>query len=237
MTAANLMDIQTILIVDDSKPLVQLFREHILKSHKYVVRACYNGQEALDILDSEKIDLIILDIQMPVMDGLQFLTELHNRSIWMPVIIMTGEQIEENERKFGDFGIVDFLNKPVSLDELDRRIDDVLRRRVNKDSISGISIIGILQVLEMERKTGILTVRIGKKDGKIFFKEGKVVDIEIDNLNVEDSLEEIIKSDMKKQKISIEYIHHRRENKIEKSLTELLLDAARIWDEKNKDNS
>jgi DNA-binding response OmpR family regulator len=227
------MDIQTILIVDDSKPLVELFKEHIIKQHKYVVRTSYNGKEALEILDEEHIDLIILDIQMPVMDGLQFLAELHNRRIWLPVIIMTGEKIELSEEKFREFGIVDYLNKPISFEELDKRIEDILKRRSNRDSISGISLLGILQVLEMERKTGILSLKIGENDGKIFFKSGKVVDIEVGNLTIEEALEECIKCDMEMRKIDIEYINHRRDNKINKSLTLLLLDAARVWDEKN----
>ena len=111
------MEIQTILIVDDSKPLVELFKEHIVKQHKYVVRTSYNGKEALEILKTENIDLIILDIQMPIMDGLQFLAELHNRKIWLPVIIMTGEKIELSEEKFREFGIVDYLNKPISFED------------------------------------------------------------------------------------------------------------------------
>jgi len=229
------MDIQTILIVDDSKPLVELFKDHIIKLHKYVVRTSYNGSEALKVLEEEKVDLIILDIQMPVMDGLQFLTELHNRKIWLPVIIMTSERIELSEERFSAFGIVDYLNKPISFEEVDKRIEDILKRRVNKDSISGISLLGILQVLEMERKTGILSLKIGERDGKIFFKNGKVVDIEVGDLSIDEALEECIKSDMEMRKFDIEYINHRRDNKINKSLTVMLLDAARIWDEKNVD--
>jgi len=228
------MDIQTILIVDDSKPLVQILKEHFLKQHKYVIQTSYNGKEALEQLNKNDVDLIILDINMPEMDGLQFLAELHNRKIWLPVIIMTGEKIEVSEKKFGEFGIVDYLNKPVDFDVLDQRIEDILKIRTNRDSISGISLLGILQILEMERKTGILTLKLGEQDGKIFFKEGKVADIEVGNMTVDEALEECIKSEVDKKQIQIEYISHRREDKIKKSLTEMLLDAARVWDEKNK---
>lgn len=226
---------QNILFVDDSRPLVQLFLDFMSKKgQKYGFLTASNGEEALKLLNKEKIDLIVLDIQMPVMDGLQLLAELHNRRIWLPIIIMTGANIEISEKKFGEFGIVDYLKKPVSFEDLDKRIGEILKKIENRDLISGISIFGILQVLEMEKKTGILTLKIGDKDGKVFFKDGKVADIEADGLVVEDALNEFIKPDMETKKLNIEYINHRRENKINKSLTQMLLEAAKDWDEKNK---
>lgn len=229
------MSIQNILFVDDSKPLVQLFSDHMLKKgNKYGFLTASNGQEALEILSNEIIVVIILDIQMPVMDGLQFLAELHNRKIWLPVIIMTGTNLEISEKKFGEYGIVDYLKKPVFFEELDKKINEILKRTENKDLISGISIFGILQVLEMEKKTGIMSLRIGNQDGKIFFKEGKVADIEAGGLSVDEAIKEFVRPDMETKKINIEYINHRRENKINKSLTQMVLEAAKEWDEQNK---
>ena len=228
------MIIQTILIVDDSKPLVHILKEHIIKENKYVVRTAYNGEEALEVLDGDRIDLIILDIEMPVMDGLQLLAELHNRKIWLPVIILTGKKIDLSESKFREFGIVDFMEKPFDFQEIDQRIDDVLKRRVNADSISGISLFSILQVLEMEKKTGILTLKIGNIDGKIFFRDGVVADIEAGDLSQEEALKKCTIADMEKEKINIEYINHTRESKINVSLTEMLLEASRLVDEEDK---
>lgn len=229
------MNTHNILFVDDSKPLAQLFLDFMSKmGRKYGLATAGNGEEALKVLQNEKIDLIVLDIRMPMMDGLQLLAELHNRRIWLPVIIMTGADIEISEKKFAEFGIVDYLKKPFSFEELDKRIGEILKRIENKDLISGISIFGILQVLEMEKKTGILTLKIGDKDGKIFFKDGKVADIETPGWAVEDTLNEFIKPDLETNKLNIEYINHRRENKINKSLTQMLLEAANDWDEKNK---
>ncbi len=226
---------QNILFVDDSKPLVQLFRDHMLKKgSKYGLFTAANGQEALEILKKETIALVILDIQMPVMDGLQFLAELHNRRIWLPIIIMTGTDMEMSEKKFGEYGIVDYLKKPVLFNDLDKKITEILARRENRDSISGISILGILQVLEMEKKTGILSLQIGDQDGRIFFKEGKVADIEAGGLSVDEAIAGFVKPDMKIKKINIEYFNHLRENIINKSLTEMVLKAVKEWNEPNK---
>jgi DNA-binding response OmpR family regulator len=229
------MSIQNVLFVDDSKPLVQLFTDYMSKKkHKYGFITASNGEEALKILKSGIIVLVILDIQMPVMDGLQFLAELHNRKIWLPVIIMTGSDMEISEKKFGEYGIVDYLKKPVFFEDLDKRINEILTRTENKDMISGISIFGILQVLEMEKKTGIMSLKIGNQEGKIFFKEGKVADIEAGGLSVDEAIREFVKPDMEIKKINIEYINHLRENKINKSLTQMVLEAAKEWDEQKK---
>ncbi len=229
------MSIPTILFVDDSKPFVQLFLDFLAKKeNKYRFLTANNGQEGLEILEREAIDLIILDIQMPVMDGLQFLAELHNRKIWFPIIIMTGMDLAVSEKRFGEYGIVDFLKKPAFLEDLEERISEILKRKENKDLISGISIFGILQVLEMEKKTGIMSLKIGGQDGKIFFKDGKVADIEAGGLSVDDSIKEFVRPDMETKKINIEYINHRRENKINKSLTQMVLTAAKEWDESNR---
>jgi len=229
------MSTQNILFVDDSKPLVQLFLDHMIKKgHNYGFFTAANGQQALEILKKETIVLIILDIQMPVMDGLQFLAELHNRRIWLPVIIMTGTDMEISEKKFGEYGIVDYLKKPVFFEDLDKRIIEILKRTENKDMISGISIFGILQILEMEKKTGIMSLKIGDHEGKIFFKEGKVADIEAGGLSVDEAIGEFVKPDMEIKKINIEYINHLRENKINKSLTQMVLEATKEWDEQNK---
>jgi FixJ family two-component response regulator len=171
---------------------------------------------------------------MPVMDGLQFLTELHNRNIWLPIIIMTGTDLPVSEKKFSEFGIVDYLKKPALLEDLEEKIEEILIKKENKDLISGISIFGILQVLEMEKKTGIMSLIIDGHDGKIFFKDGKVADIEAGTLSIAEAINEFVKPNMEAKKINIEYINHRRENKINKSLTQMVLEAAKEWDEKNK---
>jgi CheY-like chemotaxis protein len=229
------MSIKNILFVDDSKPFIQIFLDYIGKKGKlYGFITAANGKEALEILEKEKLEMIILDIQMPVMDGLQFLTELHNRNIWLPIIIMTGTDMPVSEKKFSEFGIVDYLKKPALFEDLEEKIEEILIKKENKDLISGISIFGILQLLEMEKKTGIMSLKIDGYDGKIFFKDGKVADIEAGPLSIAEAINEFVKPNMEAKKINIEYINHRRENKINKSLTQMVLEAAKEWDEKNK---
>lgn len=230
------MDKQTILIVDDDRKLVQLLKETILNEENgYEVRTAYNGKEALNVIKKEKVDLVLLDISMPVMSGIQVLTELHNKKMWLPTIILTAYGEKEVDKKFQEFGIVDFINKPLDLKKLVKRIGEVLKNREHKDSISGMSLSAILQVLEMEQRTGVLTIKTKDSEGRIFFKDGRFVDIEAGDLSLEEALGEFIGNSSMNKEISIEYLNHRRSERINKSLTEILLEASRIHDEDEND--
>ena len=226
------MEKQTILIVDDDKKVVQLLKESILKvGNGYQVETAYDGSEALNIIEKRQVDLVLLDINMPVLSGVEVLTELHNKKLWLPIIILTAYGEKEVEEKFQEFGIVDFQNKPLDLKKLIGRIEEILKNREHKDSISGMSLTTILQVLEMEKRTGVLTIIMDDQDGRIFFKEGRVVDIEAGKLSVEDALGKFIGDTSQDKEINIEYLNHRRSEKINKSLTEILLEASRLHDE------
>ena len=226
------MDKQTILIVDDEKKVLELLKETIGElGSEYKVLTARNGKEALKTFEKEKIDLVLLDINMPVMSGVQVLSELHNKKIWLPIIILTAYNVKGMEQKFLEFGIVDYLRKPLDLKKLKKRVEEILRNRTKKDSISGMSLAAILQVLEMEQRTGVLTIKTDKTNGRIFFKEGRVVDIEAEGLSAEEALGDLLDESTKHKEISIEYLNHRRTEKINKSLTEILLEASKLIDE------
>ncbi len=206
---------QTILLVDDEIVFVQSVKNYILKKeNKYLVKTAYNGKEALKILENEKIDLVVLDINMPVMDGIQLLAELYNRNSWLPIIILTSVSFEKKEELYKKFGIVEFLNKPIVFEGLFLRIRKILKIRENKDIIYDMSLQDMIQILEVEKITGVLTVNFEKGDGRIFFKKGELVDIEVKGLSKEKALAECLKSDKEGYKISIEYINHSKDRKI-----------------------
>ncbi|MCX6583021.1 MAG: response regulator [Candidatus Aminicenantes bacterium] len=232
------MNKQTILIVEDDKKVVELLKETIEEiGNGCAIKIAYNGKEAVEILEKEKIELALLDIKMPVMDGVQVLTELHNRKIWLPIIILTAYSVKDIEHKLLEFGIVDYLSKPLDIPKLKKRIKELLKNREQKDSISGMSLAAILQVLEMEQRTGVISIKTDKKSGRIFFKKGMVVDIDAEGLSPEEALGELLDQTNKDQAISIEYLEHRRKEKINKSLTEILLEASRLLDEDKKEGA
>lgn len=230
------MDKQTILIVEDDKKIIELLKETIKEvGNTCNIKVSHNGKEALEVLTKEKIDLALLDIRMPVMDGVQVLAELHNKNIWVPIIILTAHSVKDIEPNLLEYGIVDYLSKPLDLDKLKDRIKEVLKNREQKDSISGMSLAAILQVLEMEQRTGVISIKAGNKDGRIFFKKGRVVDIEAGGLSPEEALGDLLDHMGTEKEISIEYLNHRKSERINKSLTEILLEASRLLDEDKKD--
>lgn len=109
----------TILVVDDYEVNQQLLA-HILRRNQYDICVANNGYEALDILAEKEIDLVILDIDMPEMDGLSLLQQLRQDPHWakLPIIILTASGDIEHRHIARQLGANQFLNKPVSSFEL-----------------------------------------------------------------------------------------------------------------------
>lgn len=231
------MATQTILIVEDDLKVVELAKAAVEKiGMEYIIKTANNGKEALNIIEKEKIDLALLDIQMPVMSGAQLLTELCNQRIWFPIIILTAYSVQEIRNKLLEYGIIDLLVKPLDIVVLKEKINEVLQKSEHKDSISGLSAAAIMQVLEMEKRTGIMTIKIKNRNGRIFFQEGKVVDIEVDGASGEEALAGFLDPTIENIRISIEYLDHHRQKRMNKSFTQVILNTSRLNDEKKKYN-
>ncbi len=233
------MEKQTILLVDDDLILQRALKNHLLqKNLVYKIRTAHNGREALNILSQEKIDLVLLDINMPVMDGIQFLGEIHNQKIWLPIIILTGVATmteAEEGRIFGEFGIVEYMEKPVDFEELDKKVEAVLNRfEIVKKPASGIGIPTILRLIESEKRTGILTAKLPGTPAHVFFRDGNVVDAEAAGRSAMEAFKLCLKPGSEENDISIEYIDHKRTKKIEVSFYEVLLEKTWLISDREK---
>lgn len=117
---------QTILVVDDEPEIVRLLRSYLEKDGYRVVTA-YNGEDALYTARHEKPDLVVLDILMPKMDGLEF-TRRVRREQDVPIVMLTA-RAEETDRIVGlEMGADDYVTKPFSPREVVARVRAVLRR-------------------------------------------------------------------------------------------------------------
>ncbi len=119
-----------ILIVDDSSLLRKAVRRvaEMAGVPAERLREAANGREALDVVESEWIDLVLLDINMPVMDGEQFVRELRRRPdvAQTPIIVVSTESNAERLQRLKDMGVTEFLRKPFQPEDLCRLISKLL---------------------------------------------------------------------------------------------------------------
>jgi len=158
----------TILIIEDERKLVDILSKS-LNSQRYGVEAAYDGESGLrKALDGE-YSLILLDIMMPKMDGMEVCRELRSRGNQTPIIMLTARGLPEDRIEGLDLGADDYLVKPFGMDELFARIRAVLRRR--KDTLAPIIRIGDLE-LDKSRHT----VKRGGKILSLTPKEYRLLD-------------------------------------------------------------
>lgn len=116
-----------ILVVEDDKNTARLMKA-VLKHAGYEVFAASNGKEALEITDKQHIDLIVLDIMMPVMDGYEFAEYIRRAGDNTPILMVTAKDLPEEKCKGFLVGTDDYMVKPVNEEEMLLRIKALLRR-------------------------------------------------------------------------------------------------------------
>lgn len=123
----------TILVVDDELLIRKVIREY-LESENYKVLEAENGLDALRILSSNKVNLIILDIMMPKMDGFACLEEIRKTKD-IPVIMLSAMKEETDKLNSFNLGVDDYVTKPFSPKELIARVKAHLKRTVNNEEV------------------------------------------------------------------------------------------------------
>lgn len=118
---------QKVLVVDDESQITRVLR-HSLTAHRYDVRTAADGLSALDTFHDWHPDLIITDLQMPEMDGIEFCREIRKVST-LPIIVLSVRGEERTKVEALDAGADDYVTKPFGIDELLARVRATLRRR------------------------------------------------------------------------------------------------------------
>ncbi len=116
-----------ILVVDDDKNTRLLMRA-VLEAEKYTVSTAEDGKKALEIMENEHIDLVIIDIMMPNMDGYEFTQTLRSTNNDLPILMISAKQLSSDRKKGFLAGIDDFMTKPIDEEEMLLRIKALLRR-------------------------------------------------------------------------------------------------------------
>lgn len=116
-----------ILVTDDDKN-TRLLLKAVLESEGYTVYVAANGEEALTVMDQQHIDLVVLDIMMPKMDGYEFTKTLREAQNNLPILMVSAKQLPADKKKGFLVGTDDYMTKPIDEEEMLLRIKALLRR-------------------------------------------------------------------------------------------------------------
>ena len=167
-----------ILVVDDDKNIRLLYKA-VLEAEKYNVFTAENGKKALSVMESEHIDLVVLDIMMPEMNGYEFTKVLRENDNNLPILMVSAKQLPQDKRQAFLIGTDDYMTKPIDELEMLLRIKALLRRAkiandrkivigdvvVDHDSMT-VTKNG--QVQELPQKEFLLLYKLLSYPGKIF---------------------------------------------------------------------
>lgn len=169
--------LKRVLIVDDEEDMVWSLRQNINNELLQVeIFTAASGEEALSVLSSNHIDLVLTDIRMPGMSGLDLLLEVKNRFPYTMVIIMTAFPSNEFKKEALLRGSLHFIEKPFDIKELRDLIRHALREEnVFKGTVAGVGLADVIQINGLSRATSLLRVKQGEQLGVIYFQEGQVV--------------------------------------------------------------
>jgi DNA-binding response OmpR family regulator len=167
-----------ILIVDDDKNTRRLYQA-VLESEGYHVFPAENGNDALTVMEREHIDLVIVDIMMPGMDGYEFTKTIRETNDTLPILMVSAKQLPEDKKKGFMVGTDDYITKPVDEEEMLLRIKALLRRAkiVSEHRIEigevvldydSYTVTKKDMVIELPQKEFLLLYKLLSYPGKIF---------------------------------------------------------------------
>ena len=167
-----------ILVADDDKN-TRLLMSAVLENEGYTVFCAKDGVEALDLMDENHIDLVVLDIMMPNMNGYEFTKELRSANNDLPILMVSAKQLPSDRKQGFLVGTDDYMTKPVDEEEMLLRIKALLRRAKivsDKRIVIGEVVIdydsytvsGHGQVQELPQKEFLLLFKLLSYPGKIF---------------------------------------------------------------------
>lgn len=188
-----------VLIVDDNETLLMAL-EYSIQQAGYKVLKAADGEIAFKIANAENPDIIVSDITMPEMDGIELCKKIRSvaRLSETPFILLTAHGEPDERVKGLRSGADDYIVKPFDVEELIARIDIMyknIQKRQFSNTLSGnlkeLPIVDMLQILAQAMKEGNLCIKNGDKSGIISIRDGNIMDASFMDLAGEDALVEL----------------------------------------------
>lgn len=167
-----------ILVVDDDKNIRRLIQA-LLEAENYTVTTAKNGIEALNVFEKEHIDLAVVDIMMPKMDGYEFTKLLRDQNNNLPILMVSAKQEADDRHKGFKMGTDDYITKPIDEEEMLLRIKALLRRakiasehQITVDNIvidyDSMTVKKDDEIQQLPQKEFLLLYKLLSYPGKIF---------------------------------------------------------------------
>ncbi len=223
---------RNILIVDDDRIWLKAIKKQF-ESYDAIFSTLTagDGDEALDVLKSHLISLVVTDLQMPGMDGLTLLANLSENYPDIPVIIMTAYSTPTSKKRVLESGAAGYIEKPFIIEDLAEKIKEMLKKQSEGGTLQTVPLDMFIQLIEMEQKT--CTIRVLNKKSKdvgvLFFRDGDLMEARFRNQQGKEAAYRIFGWD--NVSLSIQDECPLKEKRIDGRLQAILFDAARLRDE------
>jgi CheY-like chemotaxis protein len=180
-----------VLVVDDDPKWLRVVSLY-LRGRDYQVETALNGEEAIKKVASDHPDVVIADIGMPCMDGYELCSRLRqdSQTRTIPFIFLTARDQDTDKVRARKIGSDDYLTKPCPLERLSQSVETVIdriemARRLPLDQIGltgcldDVDLLDLVQMLELNQKTGALVLSHGERTGTLYFRDGVIVEADI----------------------------------------------------------
>jgi DNA-binding response OmpR family regulator len=174
------LELKKVLIVDDEETLTWSMAKSLSKDKdKYEVLIANNGREALNLLKKSKVDLVISDIRMPDINGLDLLVRIKMEHPQTKVIIMTAYGSSDVQKEANRRGSLYYIEKPFEISDIRKIIVDLVGKKKGfQGKVFDVQLTDIIQMNCLGRLTTALVITRDAEKGVIYFNEGEIIHAE-----------------------------------------------------------
>jgi CheY-like chemotaxis protein len=230
-----------VLVLDDDPDLLDLYREMLSRlPSKPEIHTASSGTHAIALLDSDSFGLLVCDLNMPKMDGLQVLAIVRRKYPHLRTAVMTSVVDEQFRMRAYAMGVDLYLEKPNTSEGIKLFLDCIesLLGQENQGGFRGVqskSLVDILQLEGLSRSSSVLKVTNGAFEGRIWFQTGEVIDASTQDLTGEEAFQKILT--WRTGNFEVLPPDPSRQRTIHTSFQGLLLESAKVFDESTAENA
>jgi CheY-like chemotaxis protein len=216
---------ETVLIAEDDLAPRMILSTYMTKyKDKFKTILVSDGLEAINILKSQPISLLVTDLKMPRVEGLVLLAYMNKNYPNTPCIVMTSLKKKRLKEKLQK-DVLKYIEKPFKPEELAAVILDVFEEEIPGESLHGISVVSFLQLIHMEHKTCICEIQKDDIQGVLYFEDGELYNAVCGELKGAAAAKKLIMTEY--ATVNFKSFKGNSERMIQTDLTSLILEALR----------